>query len=127
MSILICFGNRRDAIWGGQSWLYLRLIEDIEDKFVFGEEIKKIFDTGELFQCLDIPSIEGKSKRIQIVSLIKETIVEIIVEIIADNEENLIKSMVNDGEGYKRYREMLPDLLHCIEEYEAQQYPIKES
>ena len=119
MSILICFGNRSEAIWGGQSWLYFRLRKDIEDKFTLEKEVSDIFDKGEIFQCLDISHIERKSKRIEIVNIIKET----ILGIIADKDGNLIKSMQNDKEGYRCYQAMLPDLLHCIEEYETQQYP----
>ena len=122
MSILISFGKKSDTIWGGQGWLYLRLRKDIEDKFVLNEEIKKIFDDGELFQNLDIPSIEDKYKRIQIVSIIKET----ILEIITDSKEKFMKTMGNDREGYQIYKTTLLDLLNRIETYEQQHYPTNE-
>lgn len=109
MGVVISFSN--EDVWLVARWAFRRLFSDIQDKFSVDPEIQYTFEKADAFGMLDVESLE--KNKCKILDMMKSTVIELI-----DDKNELYRKNL-DKEGYRMYREALPELLKYIKNYEG--------
>ena len=109
MAVSVSFS--KEDVWLVANWAFRKLYSDIQDKYSLDPDIQYVFEQAMALGGLSFDLLERNKDKI--LCMMKST----IIELIDDKKESHRKNL--DEEGYRMYREALPEVLGYINKYEG--------